>query len=126
MSEDYIAQLAKSHERLRTMKLERKDKNAELKEECDRDPSFAGFMADKAQAQENIKRIKDETAARTGLKADLDELKDNIALEKEVIAGCVEHLIAEGKLRAGETLDVGDYTITPSISVNLHAQMKLL
>jgi len=124
--ENIIDQLAKAHERMRSLKEQRKERREELNAECEREPSYSGFIADKQEAQENIKRIKDEVGERTGLKTDLKDLADDIAVEQDVIAGCIEQLIADGKFRSGEMLDIGDFTITPSVRVKLNPQMKLL
>lgn len=123
--ENYIEQLAGSYERLKVLKGQRKQKNEELEAECQRDPAYAGFIADKKETSANIKRIKDEAAERTGIIADLNELKEEIDLEQDVIAGCVERLIAEGKLKSGEEFDAGDFTFVPKLRVNLGAQLKM-
>ena len=124
--ENYIDQLAKSYERLRDLKVQQKEYRADFKSACEGNPQFIVLTEQKKELSEELKAIKDATLYGTPIKADMDECKESIALEQEIIAGCIEKLIANGTVHAGEEFDAGIFTFIPKIRVHLSAQLKLL
>lgn len=125
MEENLTQQLVASHERLAELKHRRKVLRNDLKEACERYPQWDEAMQDKKSAAYTLKGVRDTAAEETGIGADLAEIKENIALEEDIIAGTIEQLIASGQVKMGVTQDVGGLTIEPKMKVNLNAQLKL-
>lgn len=117
-----IERLKQAHERTRALKERRKQVREELEAECQRDPSYERFVSDKKQAQGSIKLIKDEAAERTGAVAELNEIKEELALEQEILAACVETLIENGQLHSGQEFTAEGISFVPKLNV----QLKLL
>lgn len=122
---DILQQLAESEDRLRAYKAERKKFRNELALECSQAPGWEQKAKEKQEAANALKLIKAEVADRTGLGADLKDVQMKIDIEQDMISGCIAQLIAEGKLKMGDSLDLGQMVIQPTFRVNLNAQMKL-